>query len=448
MSYFKSIIQDVQPDANNTSTTNLDAGNNYSFTGSSTSTLGVVGLQWSLKTDQNATVYIEQSDDETNWDISYTYNYVSSMGGVGETVQATKAYWRVRVELIEEIATTYFRLSGVLCPIAFPLPSTLSTDGRLSTESTIIGQQNIERHVWVTPTNALSVESPVRLVGTNYDGTTKDTNFWTETVSGSGVVTQAGEIQLDTGVVANSSAKYESVRKARFVVGSALKFQGLYKFVTSGTTDNVRRMGVYTDDDGFFFQLDGQTFSIGTRKSGSDTLVSSGSFNGNIGPNFTPVTTKYYKFEIEWSPKGAFWYVDGKLLHKNGSGHLSNVLTLPITYENVNDNGNSTDVAFDCLGAAIMRLGDLVTNSTYKYIGTDTTTVCKVGAGILHRLIISDNTGSVTIYDNTAASGTIISILDTAQGSEALGSVEYMTPFNDGLTIVTTGGVTMTVVYE
>jgi hypothetical protein len=61
MSYFKHIKQDVVADPNNSSVVNLAAA--ATFTGTSTSTLGVVGLQVSLKTDQNCTVYVDQSPD-------------------------------------------------------------------------------------------------------------------------------------------------------------------------------------------------------------------------------------------------------------------------------------------------------------------------------------------------------------------------------------------------
>ena len=99
-------------------------------------------------------------------------------------------------------------------------------------------------------------------------------------------------------------------------------------------------------------------------------FVSSGSFNGNLGSHFTPLTTTYYKLDIEWSPLSVFFYVNGVLLHKVPGGHLSNILTLPIVFENVNDNGSIVDVAFDCLGVVILREGELETNSTYGYIIT------------------------------------------------------------------------------
>ena len=179
MSYFSKFTQDVQLDANNSSTDNLISTNSYTFEGTGTSTLGVAALQWNLKTDQNATVYVEQSDDNTNWDISDHFDYLTTRSE-GNTVQAITAYWRIRVVLTGTTDTTYFRLSGVLCPIASPLPRALSDDSRLQTETTITGRTNTERHAWINPTNEQAISPLYRMVGTNFDGVNKDPNFWTD----------------------------------------------------------------------------------------------------------------------------------------------------------------------------------------------------------------------------------------------------------------------------
>jgi len=56
-----------------------------------------------------------------------------------------------------------------------------------------------------------------------------------------------------------------------------------------------------------------------------------------------------------------------------------------------------------------------------------------------------DNAGTVTVYDNTAASGKQIAVIDTAK---ALGDLSFNAPFSNGLTVVTAGGAKITVVYE
>ncbi|MFA5300471.1 MAG: hypothetical protein WC389_19975, partial [Lutibacter sp.] len=111
------VQQSVTIDANNSSNANVNAGN--TFTGTATSTLGVVGIQVTLKTDQDCTVYVDQSPTDgitPYWDITDTYNYVSSLGGASWTVQAVNSYVRVRVTNISALNTTYFRLQTVLCP--------------------------------------------------------------------------------------------------------------------------------------------------------------------------------------------------------------------------------------------------------------------------------------------------------------------------------------------
>ena len=448
MSYFKHIKQDVVADPNNTSSDNLTSSNSYTFTGTGTSTLGVVGLQWSLKTDQNATIYIEQSSDNIEWDISYPYNYIASKGGQGETVQATQSYWRIRVVLDIQIDTTYFRLQGVLCPIATPLPSSLSDDSRLRTESTLTGKENTNRHAWITPTLTLSTNRSFRLVGTNFDGTLKDTNFWTETIDGTGSVVQRGEIKLITGTGSGSSAMYQSVRRARFVVGSSNLFIGAFKFNDTNVDGNIRRCGAYDDENGYFFELNGDTFSVvyrnGDNPSADDTIISSGSFNGNYGTTFEIDNSNYYKLDIEWTPMGVFFYINNKALHKIAGQHTVRKLTLPIRFENYNDSVTSDNVVFDCLGVVIMRQGELNTNPTYRY-ATNGTTILKRGAGDLHRITITDNQGSLIAYDGLSAAGTVICNLDAAK---TVGTMEFSCPFSIGLTVVVAGTPKMTVVYE
>lgn len=249
MSYFKYIKQDVEADANNTTSTNLDAGDTW--TGASSSTLGVIGIQWSIKCNENCTVTIEESDDESNWDIAYEFDYIASKGGRGETVQATKAYWKATVKNEGQSTTSYLRFSGVLCPIAVPLPSDLSSDGRLKSQSTISGRENTTRHVWVNPTNELATSPVYRMIGTAFDeGTTLDDNFWLDdNCLRDGTVAQAnGEITLETNTTANGLAVLESKRKARFVAGSAQLFSGGVNWVTAATTNNTRRIGAYTGD--------------------------------------------------------------------------------------------------------------------------------------------------------------------------------------------------------
>ena len=316
----------------------------------------------------------------------------------------------------------------------------------------IQGQQNSNRHAWL---NALGdqVASPrYRLVGHSFSGPTKDTNFWSEvgTVNDGTVAQSGGVLNLETNTTANGTAMYYSTRKSRFVAGSPMMFTALVNWETAGTTDNVRRVGAYDDDNGFFCELDGTTFSLGTRKDGADTLYTT--FNGNMGATFTPTADTDYKINIEFLPVGVYWYVGGVLLHKIGAGHLSDTLTLPVRIENVNDNSQDVDVKFHCHAMLIERQGQASTSPTSKYISGTSETVCKYGAGTLKGMVMSaiSNGADINIFDGTSSGDTQI----WASGNLPVKAEPFFVdffglPFDDGLTIeIADASADVLVVYE
>lgn len=437
------MIQDVHIDTNNSSTANLSSGS--TFTGTATATLGVAGLQVSLKTDQNCTVYVDQSPDATNWDITDSFTYYYSKGGNGWTIQAVNSYVRVRVTNNGASATTYFRLQLALCPSVEALPRSLDNYGHLQVTAHL---QDIEtgKNGEVDAVGSLKTTIVTRLVGTQFSGTTKDTNFWTETVTGSGAVTKAGQITLSTGTTANSTVQYNSVRRGRKVPGTVNQFRAVARLTTDPQANNIRRFGAYDDNDGLFFQINGTTFGVGSRKGTVDTIVNSGSFNGNYGASVT-MDTALKRLVINYTAFSAQFFVNDILLHSivASTAPSCNTLTLPIRMENNNSGGNTTDNAFEVRFATVVRLGELQTAGVARYIGTNTTTILKYDAGTLQSIINNDNAGTVTIYDNTAATGTQIAVVDAAK---ALGTLNFNAPFSVGLTIVTAGGAKITVVYE
>lgn len=444
------VLQDVHLSDVNSSTANLTSGS--TFTGTSDPTTAVAGIQVNLKTDQNCTVYIEQSMDNTNWDLSDSFNYYYSLGGASWTVQATASYVRVRVTNNGASTTTYFRLQTLLCPTVEAVPRALTSDGRMKSEDTIVDSETLKA-LEITPLREVKTIEPTRLVGVSFGGTTKDTNFWSETVTGSGAVSQAGQATLTTGVTANSTVKYASVRIARFIPSSVCQFRAIARFTTAGTTNNLRRIGCYDANEGFFFQLNGTTFSVGARKSAADTLVNSGSFNGNLGAVYT-LNTSPHRFIIVYSNLSAQFFIDDKLIHtiSSSTDPSTNTLNFPITMENNNSGGGTTAVTFDVRVASITRLGQLVTESASRNITTATTTVCKVSAGRLHKICLnspSQQSGIVTVYDNTSATGTILATLQwIANNSQLPQAINYDIPFSTGLTVVTSQATNITVAYE
>lgn len=88
----------------------------------------------------------------------------------------------------------------------------------------------------------------------------------------------------------------------------------------------------------------------------------------------------------------------------------------------------------------------------FKNITTATTTVVKAGPGVLNTLTINKLVASatVTIYDNTAASGTVIGTITLPATLLAEGPVSaiYNVAFETGLTVVTVGAQDITVSYN
>ena len=336
-----------------------------------------------------------------------------------------------------------------------PIDSHKSGHGgyHLGVNATISGEQNPDRHAWISALGDQIISPRYRLIGHSFSGTAKDVAFWTESgTTGTGSVTQGGGfIQVDTGTGVTGAGVYSSKRKARFVAGSPNILTAMAEWESAATPDNVRRIGCYDNNEGFFFELDGLTFSVGSRTGGVDTNITT--FNGNSGTTWTPTALVAYKLDIEMLPIGTFWYVNGTLLHKSGTPNLTATLTLPVRIENVNE-GNTTDVGFHSAGMLIAREGQYFTAPTSYYFASGTTTGAqlKIGAGTIHSIIFGGaaNNSVVTLADSTSTSTPIIWLYQATGALDMPVSVNMGgMPFYDGLRlIVGTGNATFSVVYE
>jgi hypothetical protein len=451
MSYFNSITQNVLVSETNNSSTNLISGG--TFTGIGESTLGVAGIQVNLRTDQNCVIYVEQGPNADTWDVVDSYNYFYSLGGEGITVQATNAFFRVKVtNQNTNVGTSYFRLSVALCPIVDALPRSLSSDGNLKVAVNEINGY-LGSKVDITPMGDMRVQIPYRLVGSTFIGSILDTNFWSPTYTGSGTATTYGGVAtISTGTSANSTTRLSSVRYGRYVAGNSNYFRGQIKCpAISGTC--IRRWGAFDTSDGYFFEYNGTTLSVVNRKLGSDNKVDSGSFNGTEGSTYTigNIATTY---EIYWTNKSVWFVINDELIHKTTSATttLTGTPTLPLCFECNNSGGNVNNNSLEIRVASINRLGTITTEPIYKNISTNSTTILKYGAGKLHRIVVNTKGGngnSAVVYDNTSAvAGSTIGTLDTY--NTALATVEYGCPFFTGLTIVMSGSTAanLTVIYE
>ena len=229
--------------------------------------------------------------------------------------------------------------------------------------------------------------------------------------------------------------------------------------VSAGSADNTRKWGIGwgatmpTITDGAYFQLSGTTFSIVTLKGTSATTVSSGSFNGTLGTTFA-VGTGIRTYEIYWTNSYVYFVVGGSILHtvSASAATWADTMAHHVYMDNINS-GNSTSVTLTCRVASIARLGPLLTQPISKYqSGTVAALVLKYGAGNLHGIVIAAvaNTSAVTLWDNTAGSGTTI----WASGAMGALTTPYFIdfkglPFYTGLTLtIATANCSATVIYE
>jgi hypothetical protein len=201
--------------------------------------------------------------------------------------------------------------------------------------------------------------------------------------------------------------------------------------------------------DGAFFELDGTTFSVVTYKGGSESKVSSGSFNGQLGYTYAP-TTNNTIYEIAYG-NGSVTFIIGQVpVHKVTASTATWTGTIHLNiFASVRNSGNSSAVAFYSRAMNITRIGELETApKTQRIIGNAATYVLKYGPGRLHKIIYNNTTGtSLTVYDDITANANIIGVITTA--TAALGSWAGGIDFYWGLTLKTIGNdLDATIVYE
>lgn len=83
---------------------------------------------------------------------------------------------------------------------------------------------------------------------------------------------------------------------------------------------------------------------------------------------------------------------------------------------------------------------------SFKNISTSATTTVKSGAGYLHSIVVNKAAnGAVTIYDNTAGSGTLIA---TLKASIVEGTYIFDCKFSNGLYVIPAAATDITLMYR
>lgn len=201
--------------------------------------------------------------------------------------------------------------------------------------------------------------------------------------------------------------------------------------------------------------------------SNSSAFESSGFGSGSFTVNVTAVsgTTPKLVLILQQSDDGSNWDNSSSTVAITATGLYYLVPNLPRRKYRFNYTVTGTTPSFTfsivtTLKPYIYPLDDL--GYSYINITGNATTVVKQSPGVLGQLIINNNTtgGTITIYDNTAGSGTKISTMQVGSPSGGLltstglpGPIA-MAPlsigFKTGLTVVTAGSANndITVIYK
>ncbi len=404
------INQNTTVDSLSSSTSNLAVG--ASFVGPAISDLYFTAVQYTLKTDQLCNVFVEQSPDGTNWDISDPYQAFPNLGS-GNTVQLVASFYRIRVTNIGVATTTFFRLQVIQIPFLPSLPRTLDSSGNL--QVAIKATQDSNNFISQSSPNGELLAVPTyRLIGSTFPDSTLDTVFWTASLGTGGTAAPVnGQLVITTGTTANNSVNVVSTGTARYVIGQMNKFRAKVQLPDPGTANNTRRIGVFTVNDGAFFEVSGTLVSLVTRKNGVETArVPNGSFNGKVGSTVPTGSTLEHLYEIIYNLQFVYFLVDGIVSHTmKFNAAWSSTLDLPIRIENFNSNGSTTNVTLNVLGAAVLKYGIAQTQPVSDFQqGLTAGRQLKIGAGNMQGVVLSGitNNSVVTYYDGLSTAGRVI----------------------------------------
>lgn len=438
------VNQNTVVDPLSSTTVNLAAG--ATFSGPWVSDLNYTAVQYIVKASQNLLVYVDQSPDGVNPDISDVFESYTSEGGTGNTIQLVASYYRIRVTNVGLVATTFLRLQVIQVPFLPSLPRSLDLDGNLKvsiydgiTDESGFTAKN-------TPHGELISVPTFRLTGSSFGHTVLDSNIWSSVTGTGGTNTiVGGELVMSTGTTANNAVSVATVKAGRFVGGTANSLHFLVRLSDSGATaNNTRRGGAYNATNGVFFTVVNGLFSLVTRLNSVDTYINNGSFNGDLGVTVA-LTNQLTDFGILYTVDTIWFFMGGQLLHKASfpTSNWSSVYSLPITFENINTGGSTTNVSMNVRNATIQRYGSHQTEPiSFFQQGLTAGVTLKYGAGNMQGIVLSGitNNSVVTFYDNTAASGTVIwtSGALTSNGLPFFIDMKGI-QFSTGLTIAITG---------
>jgi hypothetical protein len=306
-----------------------------------------------------------------------------------------------------------------------------------------------------TPMDEQRVVIPTRLVGSTFDGATVDGSFWTTAATGTGATSSQldGVYSLASGTTSSGTASMQSIRTGRYIGAASNRYRSQI-YMDAAHADNIRRWGCFNVDNGAFFELNGTTFNVVTRKrvgaTVTDTPVASASWNGSTT---TPTVTVINSYEIYYTNKSVYFVINGVKVHTFTATNTawSATKNFPVRAESTNTAG-TTSYTLNVLVSTIIRLGQAQTVPQWKYLSGTGTLTCKLSQGTLHSIIIGGVASGaiVTVYDQTTAATPIIWASGAMPNNTNPFAIDFKgMPFFTGLVVVISAqNANVTVIYE
>jgi len=334
---------------------------------------------------------------------------------------------------------------------------------RLLTTATVSNTVDVQivdgygNEVEATMLNQLKVAESNRLAGGVFnvinDGDNPDSNYYlvSTQIGGATATVTSSTLTVATTTTTGSAREVTTNSVARYMGANSNYYRGVLK-LNAGAVNNVRRIGASNGNNpttGLFFQLNGTSFQIVSRKGNTDIPINNGSFNGDgtkVNQSYS-LDTLYHTFEIYYTNKRKMFVIDGTPIHTivNTTTKACDTLHLKPYLSNINT-GVGSVCTIDCDVMTISRLG--VISSQPKAVNlTSGSTLLKIGPGFLHQIDINSlDSKIITVYDGTSNAGTTIGIVDTNKAN--IGPILTNIPFNNGLYITLSGATNITIVYE
>lgn len=193
-------------------------------------------------------------------------------------------------------------------------------------------------------------------------------SFWSQFQLNSApvIAPSMGEGLVQTGTGANGASWMYS-GTVRYFPGQVSWFNSAVRFrdPTLNVT-NVQRVGAFSVDasgvpqDGYYYELNGNVFSVNAVKAGVVTSVPQSSWSRNaVAPTFT-LGTAFTQCEIRYTSNTAWFYINNVLRHSitGGASASTTTFNFRMCVESINSGGLTTNYVLGVRNIGLGRFGD------------------------------------------------------------------------------------------